>query len=91
MKRRYAALAAPVDVQGRSIDDVAADFVAFPEVMAIHHVTGAYQLEILIAAQDFSEVSSRVIGHLEGIAGVVGIHVGIANDILSYHFDGGSK
>jgi Lrp/AsnC family leucine-responsive transcriptional regulator len=79
-----------VEVQGRSAEDVAADFAALPEVMAVHCVTGAYQLEILIAAHDFNEVSSRVFEHLEGIAGVARIDLGIATDILSYHFDSGA-
>lgn len=82
-------LAIGIEVQGRPAEDVARELALLPEVFAVHLVTGVRELEILVAAHDFAELSNGVIDGIAGIPGIRSIDVGIAADIVKYQFDVG--
>lgn len=82
-------LAIGVEVHGRPTEAVAHDLAMLPEVFAVHLVTGARELEILVAAQDFTEISHRLIDAIGDIPGIRSLDVGIAAEIVKYQFDVG--
>ena len=82
-------LALAIRVAGRPAEEVAHELAALPEVFAVHLVTGAHQLDVLIALQAFEALADRVMGGLSAIAGIAQVDVCIATDIVSYNFDVG--
>jgi Lrp/AsnC family leucine-responsive transcriptional regulator len=82
-------LAIGVEVQGRPAEAVAEDLALLPEVFAVHLVTGARELEILVAAHSFAELSNRIVDDIARIEGIRSLDVGIAADIVKYQFDVG--
>jgi len=82
-------LAVGVEVHGRPAEAVALDLAELPEVFAVHLVTGRHELEILVAAQGFAEISHRLVDTIGEIPGIRRLDVGIAAEIVKYQFDVG--
>ncbi len=80
-------LAIGVEVQGRSAEAVASDLAALPQVLSINLVTGAKDIEILLAAREFSELSDFVLNRVAAIPGIRSLSPAIAVDIVKYDFD----
>lgn len=80
-------IAIGVRVHGRGIQDVGRDLAKFPEVLSVNVMNGDFDLELLVALHDFSEVQQFLYDHVAGIAGVAQIEAGIAVDIVKYEFN----
>ncbi|SFR88580.1 Lrp/AsnC family transcriptional regulator [Sphingomonas jatrophae] len=82
-------IALGIKVTGRSAHDVAAELARLPEMFAVHTVTGAHQIEALVAVHEFGELAKTVMPALLKIEGLGEIDVAIATDIMTYNFDVG--
>ncbi len=82
-------IALAIKVQGRAPDAVARDLAELPAIFAVHLVTGAHQIEALIAVHEFGELADAVMGSINAIAGIGHIDVCIATDVVYYNFDVG--
>ena len=80
-------LAIGVEVQGRSAQAVAEDLARLPQVLSINLVTGAKDIEILLAAREFSELSDFLLTQVAAIRGIRSLSPSIAVDIVKYDFD----
>lgn len=76
-----------IEVRGRSVQDVGREFARYPEILSVNIMSGRYDLELLVALHDFSEVQRFLYDHIAAVTGVARIDSGIAVDILKYHFD----
>jgi len=76
-----------VEVDGRPASDVAADLAKFPEVFAVHLVTGRYDIDMLVALRDYEELAELMLNRLAGVSGIRSMLPAIAVDILKYKFD----
>jgi len=82
-------IALAIQVRGRDPEAVARDLAALPAIFAVHLVTGAHQIEALIAVHDFAELSEAAMESINGIAGIAHIDLCIATDVAFYNFDVG--
>ena len=80
-------IAIGVEVQGRAAEDVAEELALLPEILSINLVTGAKDIEILLAALEFSELADFLLNHIAAIRGVRSLSPAIAVDIVKYDFD----
>jgi Lrp/AsnC family transcriptional regulator for asnA, asnC and gidA len=80
-------LAIGVEVQGRSAEAVGRDLAKLPQVLSINLVTGAKDIEILLAAREFSELADFMLKEVAGIPGIRSLSPAIAVDIVKYDFD----
>ncbi len=80
-------LAIGVEVQGRSAEAVAADLARLPQVLSVNLVTGAKDIEILLAVREFSELSEFVLDEVAAISGIRSLSPAIAVDVVKYDFD----
>ena len=80
-------LAIGVEVQGRPAEEVAEDLALIPQILSINLVTGAKDIEILLAAHDFSELSNFLLNQVAAIPGIRNLSPAIAVDIVKYDFD----
>jgi Lrp/AsnC family leucine-responsive transcriptional regulator len=80
-------IAIGVEVQGRAAEDVAEELALLPEILSINLVTGAKDIEILLAAHEFSELADFLLNHIAAIRGVRSLSPAIAVDIVKYDFD----
>lgn len=80
-------MAVGVRVHGRSIKDVGRDLAKIPEVLSVNAMNGQYDLELMVALHDFSEVREFLYDHISGVEGVAQIDSGIAVDIVKYEFN----
>ena len=80
-------LAVGVQVQGRPAEQVAQDLAKLPEVFSVHVVTGARDIEILVALHDFEELHSLLLKDVARIKGIRSIECGIAAEVVKYNFD----
>ena len=76
-----------VEVDGRPASEVAHELAALPEVVAVHLVTGRYDIDMLIALQDFDDLSHFLLDELSGIRGIRSLTPAIVVDIVKYNFD----
>lgn len=76
-----------VEVDGRPAADVAEDLARFPEVFAVHLVTGRYDIDMLVALRDYEELAELMLNRLAGVSGIRSMLPAIAVDILKYKFD----
>jgi len=82
-------IALAIRVRGRSPEEIARELAELPAIFAVHLVTGAHQIEALVAVHDFTELSDAVMGSINDIAGIDHIDVCIATDVVYYNFDVG--
>ena len=80
-------LAIGIEVQGRAAQEVAEELAALEEVFAVHLVTGARDVEILVALHDLEELESFLLRDVARIRGIRALTAGIAADVIKYDFD----
>jgi Lrp/AsnC family transcriptional regulator for asnA, asnC and gidA len=80
-------IAIGVEVQGRPAEDVAKEFARLPQILSINLVTGAKDIEILLAVQEFSELSHFLLNDVAAIKGVRSLSPAIAVEIVKFDFD----
>lgn len=76
-----------VTVDGRPASEVATELAELPEVFAAHLVTGRYDIDMLVALQDFDDLSHFLLDKLSGIRGIRSLTPAIVVDIIKYKFD----
>jgi Lrp/AsnC family transcriptional regulator for asnA, asnC and gidA len=80
-------LAVGIEVQGRPAEEVAEELAALPEVFAVHLVTGARDIEILVALDDFASLQPFLLQDIAAVRGIGSLTAGIAVDIVKFEFD----
>jgi Lrp/AsnC family transcriptional regulator for asnA, asnC and gidA len=80
-------LAIGIEVQGRAAEEVAKELAALEEVFAVHLVTGARDIEILVALHDLEELETFLLRDVAKIRGIRTLAAGIAVDVIKYDFD----
>jgi DNA-binding Lrp family transcriptional regulator len=80
-------LAIGIEVQGRPAEAVAEELARIPQIISINLVTGAKDIEILLAAHDFSELSNFLLNEIAAIHGIRNLTPAIVVDIVKYDFD----
>lgn len=80
-------LAVGIEVQGRAAEEVAKELASLGEVFAVHLVTGARDIEILVALHDLEELETFLLRDVAKIRGIRTLAAGIAVDIIKYDFD----
>jgi Lrp/AsnC family transcriptional regulator for asnA, asnC and gidA len=80
-------LAVGIEVQGRAAEEVAQELAALEEVFAVHLVTGARDIEILVALHDLDELKVFLLQDVAKIRGIRALSAGIAADVIKYDFD----
>ena len=80
-------LAIGIEVQGRPAEEVAQELAALEEVFAVHLVTGARDIEILVALHDLEELETFLLQDIAKIRGIRTLAAGIAADVIKYDFD----
>lgn len=80
-------IAVGIEVQGRPAEDVCADLAKLPEVFAAHLVTGARDIEILVALRDFDELEPFLLQDIARVQGIRSLTAGIAADVIKFEFD----
>jgi Lrp/AsnC family leucine-responsive transcriptional regulator len=80
-------LAVGIEVQGRAAEEVAQELAALEEVFAVHLVTGARDIEILVALHDLDELKVFLLEDVAKIRGIRALSAGIAADVIKYDFD----
>jgi Lrp/AsnC family transcriptional regulator for asnA, asnC and gidA len=80
-------LAVGIEVQGRAAEEVAKELAALEEVFAVHLVTGARDIEILVALQKLEELETFLLRDVAKIRGIRTLSAGIAADVIKYDFD----
>jgi len=80
-------LAVGIEVQGRPAQEVAAELAALDEVFAVHLVTGARDIEILVVLHELEELETFLLRDVAKIRGIGTLSAGIAADVIKYDFD----
>ena len=80
-------LAIGIEVQGRPAQEVAEELAALEEVFAVHLVTGARDVEILVVLHDLEELETFLLRDVAKIRGIRTLAAGIAADVIKYDFD----
>jgi len=80
-------LAIGVHVLGRAAEEVARDLAKLREVFAVHIMTGAWDIEILVALRDFDELHAQFLKNVARIRGIRSIDCSIATEIVKFDFD----
>lgn len=80
-------LAVGIQVQGRPAGEVARDLAKLKHVFAAHLVTGARDIEVLLALHDYEELHSLLLDEIAKIKGIRTIECGIAVDVVKFNFD----
>ncbi len=76
-----------VEVDGRPASEVAKELAQFPEVFAIHLVTGRYDIDMLVALAWFEDLSSLMLDKFSQVKGIRAMVPAIVVDIIKYQFD----
>lgn len=76
-----------IEVDSRPASEVAIELAEFPEVFAVHIVTGRYDIDALVVLHDFTDLAHLLFDQLASIRGIRSITPSIAVDILRYQFD----
>jgi Lrp/AsnC family transcriptional regulator, leucine-responsive regulatory protein len=76
-----------IEVDSRPASEVAIELAAFPEVFAVHLVTGRYDIDALVVLHDFADLAHLLFDQLGSIRGIRSISPSIAVDILRYQFE----
>jgi Lrp/AsnC family transcriptional regulator for asnA, asnC and gidA len=80
-------IAIGVEVQGRPAEDVAKELARLPQILSINLVTGAKDIEILLALQEFSGLANFLLTDIAAIRGVRSLSPAIAVDVVKFDFD----
>lgn len=76
-----------VEVDGRPASEVATELGELPEVVALHMVTGRYDIDMLVALHDFDDLSGFMLDKLSNVRGIRTLKPAIVVDIIKYRFD----
>ncbi len=76
-----------IEVDGRPASEVGQELARFPEVFAVHLVTGRYDLDMLVALKDFDDLSHLLLDKFSKIQGIRSMTPAIVVDIIKYQFD----
>lgn len=76
-----------VEVDGRPASEVARELAKFPEVFAVHLVTGRYDIDMLVALAWFEDLSSLMLDKFSQVKGIRAMVPSIVVDIIKYQFD----
>jgi Lrp/AsnC family leucine-responsive transcriptional regulator len=82
-----ALLALGIEVQGRAAEDVGIDLAALEEVFSVHLVTGARDIEVLVALRDLDVLRNFLLEELMRVPGIRSVSTGIAAEIVKFNFD----
>jgi Lrp/AsnC family transcriptional regulator, leucine-responsive regulatory protein len=80
-------LAIGIEVQGRAAQEVAEELAALAEVFAVHLVTGARDIEILVALHELEDLETFLLRDVARIRGIRTLSAGVAADVIKYDFD----
>jgi len=80
-------IAIGLQVQGRPAEEVAKELAACPQVFAAHVVSGARDIECLVALKEFEDIGGFMEKYMSRIRGIRTIEAGIAHEVLKYNFD----
>ena len=80
-------IAVGVEVQGRPAEAVARELAELPQILSINLVTGAKDIEILVAVPEFSDLSDFLLKDIAAIKGVRNLSPAIAVDVVKFDFD----
>jgi Lrp/AsnC family transcriptional regulator for asnA, asnC and gidA len=80
-------VAVGIKVEGRDVSEVARDLARLPEVFSVNIMSGAYDLELLVALRDFAEINLFLTDHVAEIEGVAALDPGIAADVVKFEFN----
>lgn len=80
-------LAVGIEVQGRPARKVAEELARLPEVFAVHLMTGARDIEILVALRELDELQPFLMRELTKVRGIRSLAAGIAVDVIKFDFD----
>lgn len=76
-----------VEVDGRKASEVAQELAQFPEVFAIHVVTGRYDIDMLVALSHLDELAGLMLDKFSRVKGIRAMAPSIVVDIIKYQFD----
>lgn len=76
-----------IEVDGRPASEVGEELAGFPEVFAVHLVTGRYDIDMLVALKDFDDLSHLLLDKFSKISGIRSMTPAIVVDIIKYQFD----
>lgn len=77
-------IAVGIQVENRRPEDVGLELADLPEVFSVNLVTGISELDILVAARDFAELSHFLHDKLPKISGIAKLAPGLTVDVLRY-------
>lgn len=77
-------IAVGIQVENRRPDDVGEEIAELPEVFSVNLVTGVCELDVLVAARDFDELSLFLHDKLAKIDGIAKLFPGLTVDVLRY-------
>jgi Lrp/AsnC family transcriptional regulator for asnA, asnC and gidA len=80
-------LAIGIEVAGRPAEKVAHDLAKLPGIFAVHLVTGAREIEILVGLRDFDDLEPFLLRDVAKVRGIHSIAASVAADIVKYNFD----
>jgi len=80
-------IAIGVEVQGRPAEAVAVELAVLPQILSINLVTGAKDIEILLAVPEFADLSRFLLDDIAAIQGIRSLSPAIAVDIVKFDFD----
>ena len=76
-----------VEVDGRKASDVAHELSQFPEVFAVHIVTGRYDIDMLVALSELDDLAALMLDKFSQVKGIRAMAPSIVVDIIKYQFD----
>lgn len=77
-------IAVGIQVEDRRPEDVGHELAKLPEVFSVNLVTGLCELDVLVAARDFAELSHFLHDKLPKISGISKLAPGLTVDVLRY-------
>ena len=77
-------LAVGIQVENRRPEDVGYELAELPEVFSVNLTTGIHELDVLVAARDFTELSNFLHNKLPKISGISKLTPGLTVDVLRY-------
>ena len=77
-------LAIGIEVENRSAEEVGLELAELDEVFSVNMTTGVHDLDILVAARDFNELSFFMHNKFPKIRGIAKLTPAITVDVLRY-------
>lgn len=77
-------LAVGIQVENRRPEAVGRELAELPEVFSVNLTTGVCELDVLVAARDFGELSEFLHEKLPTVKGIAKLQPGLTVDVLRY-------